>query len=168
MVQMNRSHKPVDFNSPVLTTILVKEAYKASPRWFEHVSYKFRDNFALKYGTKTWNVSPTGNPVSIVVSYPRQDGTVRIYDLDSGEFYWVKLTMFTKSRVYGRAREEMYNYSGVLMDDYRCESEDIEMNIDWESLQEWDAQKGKISYWKVSRSAAKLIALPRRVKVNKD
>lgn len=130
--------KQIDFYSNDLTSSLVEEGYKARPRWFEKVSGEFIENFALAYGTKTWNVSPTGNPHSIVVSFPRHDGRVKMFDIDAGEFFWTKVSKLTRSRVSGRASERMYEYDQVQMDDLRCESEEITMEIDWESLKAFD------------------------------
>lgn len=172
-----RKAKPILFNSPELHAEMLRKAYKDQPRWFDSVSYKQREDFALKYATKTWDVSPNGNPTSIVISYPRPDGTVRIYDLDSGEKYWVKLSKFTNAKVSGRANERMFDYSGVVMDDYRCESEDMTMNIDWESLEEWDKNEAKGKRYTGQRDwrgpimkpeVRKLISIPKSVKINRD
>ena len=120
-----------------------------------------REDFALKYGTKTWNVSPTGNPYSIVVSYPRPDGTVKVYDLDSGEFYWVELKQFTRTRVSGRNEQNNYGFSAVMTDDCRCESEDIEDMIGWESLKEYDAHPQSLVF---NKQVKKLVSLPSRLR----
>ena len=136
MVTNNR--KPIDFYSNTLANSLLEEGYKAKPRWFDKVSGEFIENFSLTFGTKTWNVSPTGNPHSIVVSFPRQDGRVRMFDIDAGEFFWTKVGKLTRSRISGRASERMYEYDQVVMDDLRCESEEIAQNIDWESLVTFD------------------------------
>lgn len=126
-------YKPILFNSVELHDKMLEHAYKHQPRWFDDVSYTERENFALKYATKLWHVSPTGNPTSVVVSYPRRDGKVRMFDLDSGDFFWVKLKLLTRTKVSGKNTERNYEWNAVLGDDYRCESEDIQYMIDWET-----------------------------------
>lgn len=159
---MNVPRRPrINFNSTALHASMLEHAYKSQPRWFDLVAYAFREEFALKYATKTWNVSPTGNPVSIVVSYPRPNGKVRIYDLDSGEFYWVKLTLFTKTRISGRAKSSHYEVNDVMMDDQRPESEDIQDQVNWEYIEEFDKSEGRVSHAMISKREAGLIALPR-------
>lgn len=136
--------KPITFESKELHDYLLRRAYDVHDhRWFELVSDSEREEFVLKYATKTWNVSPTGNPTSIVVSYPRPDKTVKVYDIDAGEFFWVKLSKLTKSRITGRSTESMYWYGPVVMDDQRCESEDICDFIDWSSLEADEKKKRK-------------------------
>jgi hypothetical protein len=138
-MKANKKKAPrTDFSSKHLVDHLVRKGYEADARWFEHVAYKFREEFAMKYATKTWNVCPNGNPTAIVISYPRHDGTVRVFDLDSAEVYWVPLSKFTQKRISGRNHNRNYECSGVVLDDFRSESEDIQDHIDWESLAEFD------------------------------
>ena len=77
------------------------------------------------------------------------------------EFYWVKLSLFTRSRISGRCSEHNYEYGAVLQDRYRAESEDIQYNVDWEALREFDAKKGNVSHVLIDKATARLIALPR-------
>jgi hypothetical protein len=135
MVKRNNK-KIVQFNSPELASKMLERAYKEDARWFDFVAESERENFALKYGTKLWNVSPTGNSAAIVISYPRPNGLVKIFDLDCGETFWVKLSKLTTTRVSGRNTERNYEWSGVCGDDLRCESEDMEMLIDWGAIEE--------------------------------
>jgi hypothetical protein len=160
---VNKARKQIDFNSQELANKMMEEAYKVLPRWFDNVSEGVLDDFAMKYATKRWNVSPTGNPSAIVVSYPRPNGKVKVYDLDSGDMFWVKLSLFTQARVSGRAEEQDYEYSSVVMDDQRCESEDMTLRIDWESLKEFDKAKTKAERRVLGgERVQKLIALPKR------
>jgi hypothetical protein len=88
---------------------------------------------------------------------------VKVYDLDSGDMFWVKLSLFTQARVSGRAEEQDYEYSSVVMDDQRCESEDMTLRIDWESLKEFDKAKTKAERRVLGgERVQKLIALPKR------
>lgn len=154
--------KPIDFYSNDLTASLVEEGYKAKPRWFDKVSGEFIEHFALAYGTKTWNVSPTGNDKAIVVSFPRHDGRVKMFDIDAGHFFWTKVGKLTRSRVSGRAKEWMYEANDVVMDDQRCESEEITSNIDWESLKEFDERGQTLGKGpqRIAEKMARMIRIP--------
>jgi hypothetical protein len=163
-----RSKPPTNFDSPLLVNKVLNAGYAACRRWFENVSGSVLEDFALKYGTKHWNVSPTGNDRAIVVSYPRANGDVRMYDLDSGDMFWTKVTRLTKNRISGRASERDYEYETVVMDSFRCESEDIQMNIDWESLREFDENPKKMGRMMGGEKVKKLITLPKKVQAKKE
>ena len=160
------SKSPIGFDSPILVETLARIAYEKYHRWFDHVSSSVLEDFALKYATKTWNVSPTGNDRAIVVSYPRADGLVKMYDLDAGQMFWVPVRKLTKNKISGRARERDYECNDVASDDLRCESEDITMSVDWESLHEFD--RGENGMFLIGGDRVKkLIALPRAVKAKR-
>lgn len=174
-----KNRKPIHFNSPELHALMLERAFcmkeKPDYRWFEAVSDTERYHFALKYGTKLWDVCPNGNPSSIVVSYPRQRGgkvMVRMFDLDSGEMFWVRLNQLVPKRISGRNSERNYEFNTVCMDDYRCESEDITYNIEWEDLKQFDRGVNRSPFNNGARlfhpEEVKLISLPRSVKDRKE
>lgn len=158
MVNKRSKKVVVGFNSPELEAQMLAKAYVTQPRWFENVSSDVLADFALKYATKLWNVAGNGNPTSVVVSYPHQDGLVRMVDLDSGEKFWVKLSKLTKSRISGRAQEFHYELGYVRDSGFECEVEDICYGIEWDSIKRFD--KGEKDT--LSKVEAKLVAIPRK------
>lgn len=167
---MATKQRKFGFNAPATLAALATEACNLNPRWFEVIYTDDRLEFSLRYATKTWNVSPTGNACSIVVSYPRPNGKVRMYDIDSGEFFWVSLKTLTQKRVSGRNVENHYHYNALLLDKCFPETDDIVNNVDWHSLDRWNEGRGRRTMPPLfSLSEEKLIALPRRFRsVNRN
>lgn len=126
------------FDSSFISALLFEAGVEKAPTWFQQVSFGTREDFCLQYASKRWNVCPNGNPSSIVVSYPRPDGRIRMYDIDSGELFWVLQRELTPGKVTGRACQEDYGYNAVMMDYTVCESEDIRDIIRWDLVKELD------------------------------
>jgi len=131
-----RSKPPVTFNSPALIKELCKIAC-AGTRWFECISSSVRSDFAetkciwLYRGLAPEDLSAP----CVVVSYPRVDGKVRVYNLDGGGFSWVSSSKLTKTRRVRMAEERDYEWNAIYDHDDRPESEDIASMIDWYVLE---------------------------------
>lgn len=136
---MKRNITIKSFDSQDLIDELVKQATTGT-RWFDTVSPGVREEFA--YDKCTWiyrGLAPEDLSAScVVVSYPRPDGKVRVYNMDGGSFSWVPVSKLTRTRRVRRAEERDYEYSSIVMHDDRPESEDITMQIDWANLDKHD------------------------------
>jgi hypothetical protein len=130
-----RKSTPVTFNSKKLVDTLLQIATDGN-RWFENVSFSVRAEFAEEKCVWLYKgLAPEDlQAACVVVSYPRVNGKVRVYNLDGGSFSWVPVKKLTKSRRIRHAEERDYEWNAIAMHDDRPESEDISSMIDWHEV----------------------------------
>jgi hypothetical protein len=91
-------------------------------QWYEQAPAALRDDFAVKYCS---NVLTLHGQTCVVISYPRQNGRVALYDMDGGVILWCDLEALSELTV-GRKTEESDFYWSEILDSCLCdEASDI-------------------------------------------
>jgi len=130
-----RSKPPVTFNSPALIKELCKIAC-AGTRWFECISFSVRLEFAEKKCTWLYRgLAPEDlSATCVVVSYPRTDGKVQVYNLDGGEFSWVPANKLTRTRRVRKSEPRDYEWNALFEHPDYAEIEDIAYSTGWDEM----------------------------------
>lgn len=130
-----RSKPPVTFNSPALIKELCKIATSRG-RWFELISFSVRLEFAEKKCTWLYRgLAPEDlSATCVVVSYPRTDGKVQVYNMDGGEFSWVPASKLTRTRRVRTTEARDYEWNALYEHPDYAEIEDIAYMIDWDAM----------------------------------
>jgi hypothetical protein len=100
--------------------------WRKDTHWFERVTEGARRAFAQEHCNVILSCE---GQACVIVSYPRHDGTVLVYDMDGGRFFRVPLT---EARVGGHfesacrtAEEADFEWSAISSHDVTDEAHDI-------------------------------------------
>ena len=95
------------------TKIVAPESWKTNLQWFERTDEDARLAYAKEYASK---VFAYGGQACVVISYPRHNDRVAIYDMDSGRVMWTSLDLVKKmiaSETYRDSESNDFEWSAI-------------------------------------------------------
>lgn len=106
------------------TNLIAPKNWKSNSHWFEEFPEAARKTFVEVHCR---NVRGHLGQACVIISYPREDSTVAVYDMDAGQIFWLEIDELDEyfDEILRSTEEADYEWNAISGTMFTDESHDI-------------------------------------------